>query len=69
MRSAVFVADALARGVAVTPGDAFTVVPGKDPGGVRLCLCSESSETRVKQALTTLAELVHADHGAALPIV
>ncbi len=69
MRSAVFVADALARGVAVTPGDAFSVVPGQDPGGVRLCLCSEASEARVKQALTIIAELVHSDHAAALPIV
>lgn len=69
MRSAVFVADALARGVAVTPGDAFAVMPGKDPGGVRLCLCSESSEARVKQALGILTDLVHADHAAALPIV
>jgi len=69
MRSAVFVADALARGVAVTPGDAFAVSAGRDPGGVRLCLCSESNETRVKQALSILAQLVHADHAAALPIV
>lgn len=69
MRSAVFVADALARGVAVTPGDAFTVVSGRDPGGVRLCLCSESSQARVEQALSTLAQLMHADHGASLPIV
>ena len=69
MHSAVFVADALARGVAVTPGDAFAVSPGRDPGGVRLCLCSELSETRVKQALLILAQLVNADHAAALPIV
>lgn len=69
MRSAVFVADALARGVAVTPGDAFTVVTGRDPGGVRLCLCSESSEARVKEALSILAQLMQTDHAAALPIV
>lgn len=69
MRNAVFVADALANGVAVTPGDAFTVLPGRDPGGVRLCLCAESSQAKVEQALRTLARLVHADHAAALPIV
>jgi DNA-binding transcriptional MocR family regulator len=69
MRNAVFVADALANGVAVTPGDAFTVRPGRDPGGVRLCLCAESSQARLEQALSTLARLIHADHAAALPIV
>lgn len=69
MRNAVFVADALANGVAVTPGDAFSVTPGKDPGGVRLCLCAESSTARVEQALRTVARLLHADHAAALPIV
>jgi len=69
MRNAVFVADALASGVAVTPGDAFAVTPGKDPGGVRLCLCAESSTARVEQALKTVARLLHADHAAALPIV
>jgi DNA-binding transcriptional MocR family regulator len=67
--NAAFVADALANGVAVTPGDAFTVVPGRDPGGVRLCLCAEADESRVKAALTALAQLLHADHGAAVPIV
>jgi DNA-binding transcriptional MocR family regulator len=69
MRNAVFVADALASGVAVTPGDAFTVLPGHDPGGVRLCLCAESSQARVEQALSTLAWLLHAEHAGALRIV
>jgi DNA-binding transcriptional MocR family regulator len=69
MRNAVFVADALANGVAVTPGDAFAVMPGQDPGGVRLCLCAEPSQARVEQALTTLARLLHVDHAAALPII
>ncbi len=64
-----FVADALANGVAVTPGDAFTLVPGHDPGGVRLCLCAESDEARVEEALTTLARLLHADQRAAVAIV
>lgn len=68
-RNPVFVADALAHGVAVTPGDAFTVTPGQDPGGVRLCLCAEPDQARVEQALATVAQLLHADHAAALPIV
>ncbi len=66
---AAFVADALANGVAVTPGDAFAVMPGHDPGGVRLCLCAEPSQARVEQGLSTLARLLHADYAAALPIV
>lgn len=69
MRNAVFVADALARGVAVTPGDAFTVIPGQDPGGVRLCLCADPSQARVEEALGTIANLLHADHAAAVPII
>jgi len=69
MRNAVFVADALANGVAVTPGDAFTVMPGRDPGGVRLCLCAEPDQAKVVQALSTVARLLHADHAAALSIV
>lgn len=69
LRNAAFVADALADGVAVTPGDVFAVVPGHDPGGVRLCLCAEPDQARVEQALSTLARLLHADQGAAVPIV
>jgi DNA-binding transcriptional MocR family regulator len=69
MRNAVFVADALASGVAVTPGDAFTVLPGQDPGGVRLCLCAEPDQSRVESALRILARLLQADHAAALAIV
>jgi DNA-binding transcriptional MocR family regulator len=69
MRNAVFVADALANGVAVTPGDAFAVLPGQDPGGVRLCLCAEPDQARVEAALKILARLLQADHAAALSIV
>ena len=69
MRNAVFVADALANGVAVTPGDAFAVLPGQDPGGVRLCLCAEPDQARVEAALKTLARLLATDHATALAIV
>ena len=65
----VFVADALSNGVAVTPGDAFIVAPGQDPGGVRICLCAEADQRRLETALHTLARLVQTDHGAALAIV
>ncbi len=69
IRTAGFVADALARGVAVTPGDAFAVTPGHDPGGVRVCLCAEPSQGRLEHGLKVLASLLHADYAAALPIV
>lgn len=69
VHNAGFVADALANGVAVTPGDAFAVLPGYDPGGVRLCLCAEPDQARVEQGLSILARLLRADYAAALPIV
>jgi DNA-binding transcriptional MocR family regulator len=69
MRTAGFVADALAHGVAVTPGDAFAVTPGHDPGGVRVCLCAEPSQARLEQGLGVLAKLLRADYAAALPMV
>ena len=69
IRNAAFVADALASGVAVTPGDAFTVLPGQDSGGVRLCLCAEPARERVEHALSTVARLLHADQAAAVPII
>jgi DNA-binding transcriptional MocR family regulator len=67
--NAVFVADSLANGVAVTPGDAFTVTPGRDPGGVRLCLCAEPDQARVERALSTIARLLQADHAAAMSFI
>src|SRR5439155_22719509 len=69
IRNAAFVADALASGVAVTPGDAFTVLPGQDSGGVRLCLCAEPAWERVEHALSTVARLLHADQAAAVSII
>jgi DNA-binding transcriptional MocR family regulator len=69
MRNAIFVADALVHGVAVTPGDAFTVIPWQDPGGVRLCLCAEPSQARIEEALAIIARLLHVDHAATVPII
>jgi DNA-binding transcriptional MocR family regulator len=69
IRNAAFVADALASGVSVTPGDAFAVSQEQEPGGVRICLCAEPDEARVRTGLETLARLVEADHSEALSIV
>ena len=69
IRGSNFVASALARGVAVTPGDAFTVNPSQDAGGVRLCICAEPSEERLRQALNVIADLLVTDHADAIGIV
>lgn len=69
MRTASFVAEALAHDVAVTSGEVFAVTAGHDPLGVRVCLCAEPDEKRLEGALAVLARLVTADLSAALPVV
>jgi DNA-binding transcriptional MocR family regulator len=69
IRTASFVADALAHHVAVTAGDVFAVNSGDDPSGVRICLCAEPDEKRLEGALNVLARLLSRDHSAALPVV
>ncbi|MEO8667080.1 MAG: PLP-dependent aminotransferase family protein [Bauldia sp.] len=69
LRTASFVADALANDVAVTAGDVFAINSGNDPSGVRICLCAEPDEKRLEGALDVLARLVASDHSAALPVV
>ncbi|HMN85818.1 MAG TPA: PLP-dependent aminotransferase family protein [Bauldia sp.] len=64
-----FVADALSNDVAVTSGEVFSVLPGADPGGVRVCLCAEPDEARLEAALRVLAGLTTADHLGGLPVV
>jgi DNA-binding transcriptional MocR family regulator len=61
MPSSSFVAEALAKGVSVTPGDAFAVDTSKDPGGVRLCLCAEPDENRLIAALQVIEKILHSD--------
>lgn len=69
LRTASFVADALADNVAVTAGDVFAVSSAFDPGGVRICLCSEPDRDRLEGALRVLARLLRQDQSAALPVV
>lgn len=64
-----FVADALSHDVAVTSGEIFSVAPGADPGGVRVCLCAEPDEKRLEGALEVLAGLLTAERLAGLPVV
>ena len=65
---AAFVRAAWIRGVAVTPGDAFTP-DGRDPRGVRLCLCAPRDERDLERALSTLAGLLAEPSIAAMPFV
>jgi DNA-binding transcriptional MocR family regulator len=68
MPNSAFVASALARGVSVTPGDAFVVDWAQDAGGVRLCLCAEPSEERLVTALNIINDILHSDRSKA-PVV
>lgn len=69
VRTTDFVALALSRGVAVTPGDVFAVLPGHDPSGVRVCVCTEADEARFERALGILAEILETDRSSGLPVV
>jgi len=55
-RADAFEAAAAAKGIAVLPASAFSVVPGHVPNAVRLALASPTLET-LESALTTLATL------------
>ena len=67
-RTREFVSEAMARGVAVSPGDAFAV-EASDPHAVRICLCSEPDRARIEEALEILAALLASHPGATTPIV
>ena len=69
IRTADFVAMALSRGVAVTPGDVFAVTAGHDPSGVRVCVCAEPDEGRFERAINIIAELLETDRSSGLPVV
>lgn len=69
-RSDAFVSEALARGVAVTPGGAFAVEAGDpDPRAVRVCLCSEPDSAQIEKGLEILASLLASHPGATTPII
>lgn len=62
-----FTRAAEARGVVVTPGDAFA--HGADPRAVRLCLCAPESEATLTRALDTLAALLATPPESVGPVV
>lgn len=68
--SRTFADEALARGVAVTPGDAFRAdLKAADPCAVRVCLCAEASDRRIEEGLGIVAELIASHPAASAPIV
>ncbi len=68
--SRTFAAEALAQGVAVTPGDAFCADPSAaDPRAVRICLCAEASGEKVADGLAVVARLIASHPTASTPIV
>lgn len=69
LRTSDFVANALSHGVAVTPGDVFSVPLNVDPAGVRVCVCAEVDEKRLERALHVIADLLAVDRSSALPVV
>lgn len=68
-RTADFTAQALASGVAVTPGDAFAAASGFDPLGVRICLCAVPEERQLEAGLGILAGLLRSQAEARLPVI
>jgi DNA-binding transcriptional MocR family regulator len=66
--SAAFVRAAWANGIGVTPGDAFTA-DGRDPRGVRICLCAVADTEQLETALRRLADLLAEQPMAAMPPV
>jgi len=65
-----FANEAMARGVAVTPGDAFCASPeSADPRAVRLCLCAEGSDGGIETGLGVVAALIASHPAASAPIV
>ena len=65
-----FAAEALARGVAVTAGNAFAAGENSSAGGaIRLCISAESDQERIREGLEIIAGLLRSAPPAADPIV
>ena len=65
-----FEAEALARGVAVTPGNIFAVEENTAANGaIRLCIGAESDPERIREGLEVIAALLSSGPSAAEPIV
>lgn len=65
-----FAAEALARGVAITPGNVFAVEENAAARqAIRLCVGAESDQERIRQGLEVIAGLLKSAPPAADPIV
>ncbi len=57
-RAELFAQEALNRGVAVVPGDLFSVGRGEPPHAVRLCLTTPRTREELEKGLTILSDLL-----------
>lgn len=65
-----FANEAMARGVAVSPGEAFRADPdGAQPRAVQVRLCAEESRRRIENGLEIIAALLRSHPEASVPIV
>ena len=64
-----FAAEARARGVVVTPAEAFAVGREPAPHAVRICLGAARSREALGRGLDAIAELLRADEGAIATVV
>jgi DNA-binding transcriptional MocR family regulator len=68
-RAESFTAEARARGVLVTPAEAFGVGRGQLPHAVRLCLGAARSRETLARGLDVVASLLHTSGGAGRAVV
>jgi DNA-binding transcriptional MocR family regulator len=66
-RTAQFAAQALSRGIVVTPGHAFAI--NEDPDAVRICLSAVPDRGLLERGLRDIADLLAVRPEAALPVV
>ncbi len=68
-RSESFVAEALARGVRVTPADAFAVDRAQAPHAVRLCIGAARSRETLARGFDAMAGLLHSSGASGRAVV
>jgi DNA-binding transcriptional MocR family regulator len=64
-----FVAEARARGVVISPAEAFALNGCKPSNAVRLCLGANTSQDALRRALTTLSEILENPRRSRSPVL
>lgn len=64
-----FVAEAQARGVMISPAEAFALDGCKPSNAVRICLGANTSQDALKRALTTLADILDNPRRSRSPVI